>query len=176
MELIRTRRPVGADYATYVKRTVATATGLIVRIDDVAELKSTVFDPSGRNRIRLGDERYDCLKTKNGAALHSSDERLGRRERLSGVEAVVLKGPRSTTWYALAFNCAMIQARYDFGRDGSTQDTLVSLTGGEPSAESLRIPDHYKEVSPSGLGKTASTLLDDKYNAAHRPPAAARVQ
>lgn len=170
IEILKNRKR-DADYrGQSVKRTVATATGLIIRIDDVAELKSTVFDPKGTNRIRLGDRRYDCMKTSGGAPLRFYEQRVIRKEHLGGYETIVVKGDKSTRWHAPALNCAVLQMRADFGQQ-ITEDQFVSIAAGEPLPGLMAVPAHYKEVTPSGLSKTASTLTDDKYYHAHRPPA-----
>jgi len=171
VELIKTFNKASDYRGQSVHRTIATAEGLIIRIDDVAELKSTVYDADGANRIRLGDPRSDCTHTRGGAPLRFYDQRVIRREVLGGQNTVVIKGAATTRWHAIDLNCAVLKLSTAFGPDEIIEDRLVSVTPGSPADHLLQLPAHYAEVKPSGLGKTASTVQDDAYYDTHRPPA-----
>lgn len=155
----------------FVRRTVATGTGLIIRIDDVAELRSTTYDPTGSTRIRLGDPKYDCMKTKRGAPLRLYERQVIKRELIAGYETLAVRGNRTTLWYAPTLNCAILKATTVFSPDQVYEESLVSVTAGEPSPTLLTVPAHYEEVPPSGIEKTNSSVINDKYYYAHRPPA-----
>ncbi len=171
VELIKTFNKASDYRGQTVRRTIATADGLIIRIDDVAELKSTMYDAQGANRIRLGDPRSDCTHTLGGAPLRFYDQRVIRREVLGGQNTVVIKGSATTRWHATDLNCAVLKLSTAFGPDEIIEDHLVSVAAGTPSADLLHLSPHYVEVKPSGLGKTAATVQDDAYYDTHRPPA-----
>jgi hypothetical protein len=98
----------------------------------------------------------------------SQEQQVLRQETIGGYTTLVVKTGSSLRWHAPELNCAVLQ----LAGSGGHINRFVSLTPGEPSPAIMTVPGHYKEVSPSGLGKSATTLMDDKFYFRHRPPAA----
>jgi hypothetical protein len=65
--------------------------------------------------------------------------------------AVVRLGKDLTMWYAVDYGCAVVSSLANYGKQGRSEQRLVSLSRGEPDASYFRVPATYKELPPSGL-------------------------
>lgn len=126
--------------------------------------RTTVLDSTGRKSTRprafadprryLRDPGSNCLSALTGRTFTEGETIVGK-EQTSGYRSVQIQTGNETTWYALDYGCAMLQARFAVLGKPVQQKTLVYLLPGEPSSDLFSIPASYVEVPPSGLKNCA---------------------
>jgi len=141
----------------------------LVLIDEVRELKSTIWEHDRRNWIRLGDPDAECMRTRDARPLFSRGARLEQTWE-SGHRVVKAVESTGTSWLALDLGCAVLRWRVVFADGSFSESRAMSVTAGEPDEEIFRVPDTTREVPPSVRTGTPSPS-DDSYYYSHRNPA-----
>jgi hypothetical protein len=155
--------------ALTMQRTLVFPSGERVTLDEVRELKSTVFDPMRLPLLRDPDK--NCVFSRQGRPVN--DGVLVGRETLKGRQVVQLRSSVFAKWLAIDAGCALVRLKRGTSDSQGGIQEAVELRVGEPDVELFRVPDHYREVLPSLLHQVAGDSdygrrIDSYYRKHHR--------
>ena len=156
--------------AGHVQRNVDFSSGKRVEIDELHNRKSTTTysDVDANSWVR--DPKSGCVNSMNGQSLMPEGAVVGK-EDVSGYQTVKIAGGGMTGWYAPEYGCALLKFEADWGSNEKSEQELVTLIAGEPSATLFAIPDNFTEAAPSklfgSLPPDVARRYDDRYYAHH---------
>jgi hypothetical protein len=126
------------------ERTVSFANGVKVYLNDIRDLKSTVFIPTLDVAATQRDPHSKCVTSRKGVALGSGI--LLEEELIGTWRASKVAYSDTLMWFSLDFGCALVKQRVDLPGGGKSEQTATSLTSGEPAELLFSVPSHYREV------------------------------
>ena len=138
------QRPGGPE----VTRDVHLASGGHITVGDLWDIKTTWVRPRPDISEWYRDPAKACAVSLAGTPIRRTSETVVGEEMIAGVRTVKITNRNNAEWFALDCGCALVWSRYDFGTSINEQ-SLISLTPGDPDATLFHVPDTFKVVGPA---------------------------
>ena len=136
-------------------RFVDLSSGESVKIGLFSEEKSSTIRPDAASTSWVRDPSSNCMNSLQGRPMTDNQTLIGR-ETVDGYDTSEIRLGNMTWWFAVDYGCAPIRFIADLGENRRSEQRLVSLIPGEPSATLFAVPASFHEVSPSALLTHAS--------------------